>query len=145
MKLAFVQNTSFTFSASAVLLSTSHCLSCVVVLSASCGCLRLVVVCIVLLPSVVLMSACVVLWSVLYCCLLFCGLCCIVLCVVLLSCSHCVVGAFLIPYLIMLLICGIPLFFLELAFGQFSSLGSITMWRVVPMFKGKSHSKTQVT
>jgi len=46
-------------------------------------------------------------------------------------------GAFLIPYVIMLLICGVPLFFLELAFGQFSSQGPITMWRVVPLFKGR--------
>ncbi|XP_067948115.1 sodium- and chloride-dependent glycine transporter 1-like isoform X2 [Watersipora subatra] len=45
-------------------------------------------------------------------------------------------GAFLIPYLIMLLICGVPLFFMELAFGQFASLGPITMWRAVPLFKG---------
>lgn len=46
-------------------------------------------------------------------------------------------GAFLIPYAIMLLICGIPLFFMELAFGQFASLGPISMWRAVPLFKGK--------
>ena len=48
-------------------------------------------------------------------------------------------GAFLIPYAIMLLICGIPLFFMELAFGQFASLGPITMWRAVPLFKGRSN------
>jgi len=45
-------------------------------------------------------------------------------------------GAFLIPYLIMLIICGVPLFFMELAFGQFASLGPISMWRAVPLFKG---------
>ena len=46
-------------------------------------------------------------------------------------------GAFLIPYVIMLLITGIPLFFMELAFGQFSSRGPITAWRSVPLFKGE--------
>jgi len=45
-------------------------------------------------------------------------------------------GAFLIPYLIMLLICGIPLFFMELSFGQFCGLGPVTAWRAVPIMKG---------
>ncbi|XP_012941061.1 sodium- and chloride-dependent glycine transporter 1 [Aplysia californica] len=45
-------------------------------------------------------------------------------------------GAFLVPYVIMLFICGLPLFFLELAFGQFASLGPITIWRISPIFTG---------
>lgn len=45
-------------------------------------------------------------------------------------------GAFLIPYLIMLLICGIPLFFMELSFGQFCGMGPVTAWRAVPILKG---------
>ncbi|XP_059480264.1 sodium-dependent dopamine transporter [Neocloeon triangulifer] len=46
-------------------------------------------------------------------------------------------GAFLVPYLIMLLIGGIPLFYMELALGQFNRKGSITCWgRLVPLFKG---------
>jgi len=45
-------------------------------------------------------------------------------------------GAFLIPYLIMLLICGIPIFFMELSFGQFCGAGPITAWRAVPILKG---------
>jgi len=45
-------------------------------------------------------------------------------------------GAFLIPYLIMLVICGIPLFFMELSFGQFCGLGPVTAWGAVPIFKG---------
>ncbi|XP_038069555.1 sodium- and chloride-dependent glycine transporter 1-like [Patiria miniata] len=45
-------------------------------------------------------------------------------------------GAFLIPYLIMLLFAGLPLFFLELAFGQYSSNGPIRCWNSVPMFRG---------
>ncbi|GAB1608052.1 sodium- and chloride-dependent glycine transporter 2-like [Argonauta hians] len=45
-------------------------------------------------------------------------------------------SAFLIPYAIMLVIAGLPLFFLELSFGQFSSLGPVTIWKVAPIFKG---------
>ncbi|XP_071821796.1 sodium- and chloride-dependent neutral and basic amino acid transporter B(0+)-like isoform X2 [Apostichopus japonicus] len=45
-------------------------------------------------------------------------------------------GAFLIPYAIMLFFAGLPLFFLEVSFGQYSSLGPITAWRAVPLMKG---------
>ncbi|XP_074596811.1 sodium-dependent dopamine transporter-like [Brevipalpus obovatus] len=46
-------------------------------------------------------------------------------------------GAFLIPYSIMLGIAGIPLFFMELALGQYFRKGAITCWgRIVPLFKG---------
>ncbi|KAJ3655701.1 hypothetical protein Zmor_014821 [Zophobas morio] len=45
-------------------------------------------------------------------------------------------GAFLVPYLLMLLFCGIPLFFLESSLGQFASTGCITLFRISPLFKG---------
>lgn len=46
-------------------------------------------------------------------------------------------GAFFLPYLLMLVVCGLPLMFMELALGQFASLGAITIWKVSPLFKGK--------
>ncbi|XP_053661681.1 sodium-dependent proline transporter [Anopheles marshallii] len=45
-------------------------------------------------------------------------------------------GAFLVPYLLMLVLCGIPLFFLETCLGQFSGTGCITVFKIVPLFKG---------
>jgi SNF family Na+-dependent transporter len=46
-------------------------------------------------------------------------------------------GAFLIPYIIVLLTIGKPIYFLELAVGQFSSYGQVKCWRLAPFFKGK--------
>ena len=47
-------------------------------------------------------------------------------------------GAFLIPYLIFLFTCGVPVFFLETALGQYTSQGGITCWRKIsPLFEGK--------
>lgn len=45
-------------------------------------------------------------------------------------------GAFLIPYVIFLVLCGMPLFFMEVSYGQFASLSPITVWRMSPLFKG---------
>ncbi|XP_054845094.1 sodium- and chloride-dependent betaine transporter-like [Eublepharis macularius] len=46
-------------------------------------------------------------------------------------------GAFLIPYLIFLFACGIPVFLLETALGQYTSQGGITAWRkICPIFEG---------
>uniref|UniRef100_H2ZHW9 Transporter n=1 Tax=Ciona savignyi TaxID=51511 RepID=H2ZHW9_CIOSA len=45
-------------------------------------------------------------------------------------------GAFLIPYVIMLVFAGLPIFFMEVALGQFSSLGPTAVWKFNPIFKG---------
>ena len=46
-------------------------------------------------------------------------------------------GAFLIPYILMLIICGMPLFFMELALGQHISLGPVSSWAAIcPIAKG---------
>ncbi|TGZ63971.1 hypothetical protein CRM22_006605 [Opisthorchis felineus] len=54
-------------------------------------------------------------------------------------------GAFLIPYTLMLLLLGLPLFFLEFAFGQFASLGPISVWNVSPLFKGIGYAMVLVS
>ncbi|XP_067854436.1 sodium- and chloride-dependent creatine transporter 1-like [Heptranchias perlo] len=45
-------------------------------------------------------------------------------------------GVFLIPYLLIVLVGGIPVFFLEIALGQFMKQGGIGAWNIVPLFKG---------
>ena len=50
-----------------------------------------------------------------------------------------VVGAFLLPYFFMLITCGIPLFYLEVAIGQYLSRGPVKCWRAIcPLFQGMS-------
>ncbi|KER32539.1 hypothetical protein T265_12790, partial [Opisthorchis viverrini] len=53
-------------------------------------------------------------------------------------------GAFLIPYTLMLVFGGIPLFYMELALGQYIRKGAITSWgRICPLFKaGSSKSRS---
>ncbi|XP_056133558.1 sodium- and chloride-dependent GABA transporter ine [Lampris incognitus] len=46
-------------------------------------------------------------------------------------------GAFLIPYLTMLFLCGIPLLFMEFAIGQYTRLGPVhALAKICPLFKG---------
>merc|ERR1719210_232109 len=45
-------------------------------------------------------------------------------------------GGFLIPYVIMLVILGLPVFFMECAIGQFDSRGPIESWNISPAFRG---------
>ncbi|XP_063704592.1 sodium-dependent nutrient amino acid transporter 1-like isoform X2 [Culicoides brevitarsis] len=45
-------------------------------------------------------------------------------------------GAFLIPYIIVLLVIGKPMYYLEMTMGQFSSNGAVKMWDVIPILRG---------
>ncbi|XP_014670289.1 PREDICTED: sodium-dependent proline transporter-like [Priapulus caudatus] len=54
-------------------------------------------------------------------------------------------GAFLVPYLIALFVCGMPLFFMEVAMGQFSSRGAIAVWNICPLFKGLGVATVVIT
>ncbi|VDK20187.1 unnamed protein product [Taenia asiatica] len=54
-------------------------------------------------------------------------------------------GAFLIPYVVMLVCLGLPIFFLEFAFGQFASQGPISIWSISPLFKGVGYAMTTVS
>ncbi|KAJ4930371.1 hypothetical protein JOQ06_019375 [Pogonophryne albipinna] len=50
-------------------------------------------------------------------------------------------GVFFIPYFLFMFTCGIPLFFLETALGQYTSQGSITCWRkICPLFQGLGYA-----
>ncbi|XP_053492568.1 sodium- and chloride-dependent GABA transporter 2-like isoform X1 [Ictalurus furcatus] len=54
-------------------------------------------------------------------------------------------GVFLIPYLVFLFACGIPLFLLETSLGQYTSQGSITCWRkICPLFQGLGYGSIVV-
>ena len=46
------------------------------------------------------------------------------------------VGCFLIPYLICLVLAGVPILILEVSLGQFTSQGGITAWKICPLFQG---------
>ena len=48
-------------------------------------------------------------------------------------------GAFLIPYFLMLLLVGIPVFFQELIVGQYSGKGPLHIWSMCPIFQGEAY------
>ena len=45
-------------------------------------------------------------------------------------------GTFLIPYFILLLLVGKPMYYMETAIGQFSRLSPVQVWRCAPIAKG---------
>ena len=48
-------------------------------------------------------------------------------------------GAFLLPYLLCVLIGGVPVLFLEVALGQYMQVGGLGIWNICPLFKGTYH------
>ncbi|XP_009635382.1 sodium- and chloride-dependent glycine transporter 2 [Egretta garzetta] len=57
-------------------------------------------------------------------------------------------GAFLIPYLMMLALAWIPIFFLEVSLGQFASQGPVSVWKAIPALQDSciigDHPKIQI-
>lgn len=45
-------------------------------------------------------------------------------------------GVFLIPYFLMLVFGAMPLFYMELALGQYHRQGPISIWKICPLFQG---------
>ena len=55
-------------------------------------------------------------------------------------------GAFLIPYFIFLVLAGVPIFYLEIGLGQFTSEGGITAWeRIAPITSGIGYGSIALT
>jgi len=54
-------------------------------------------------------------------------------------------GAFLIPYIVMNILAGVPLFLSEMAIGQFSSSGAVNVWRLCPLFRGMGFAMVMVS
>lgn len=50
-------------------------------------------------------------------------------------------GVFLIPYFLMLLLVGLPLFLMELSLGQYGAAGPITVWKCCPIMQGRPGSR----
>lgn len=50
-------------------------------------------------------------------------------------------GVFFIPYLLFLVLCGIPLFLMETSLGQYTSLGGVSAWKTIcPLFGGLGYA-----
>lgn len=53
-------------------------------------------------------------------------------------------GAFLIPYIVVLIIIGKPMYYLEMIMGQFTSQSSVKMWHICPPLRGNIHSHSVI-
>lgn len=54
-------------------------------------------------------------------------------------------GVFLVPYVLILITCGIPLFFLEVSLGQLTRQGGVTCWRkLCPLFEGLGYGNIMI-
>lgn len=51
-------------------------------------------------------------------------------------------GTFLLAYIVIVILIGIPLTFLEIILGQFCQQGTTKLWRAVPVFKGKNYTNS---
>lgn len=49
----------------------------------------------------------------------------------------CITGAFLIPFVTCMVICGLPLYYLELSIAQFSGRSTLVVWEICPLLRGK--------
>lgn len=54
-------------------------------------------------------------------------------------------GAFLIPYIVVLFLIGKPLYYLEMALGQFVSAGPVKVWALSPALKGLGYGQIFAT
>ena len=46
----------------------------------------------------------------------------------------------MVPYFIALALAGVPMFLMELALGQMMTIGGLGVFKIAPIFKGKSIS-----
>ncbi|XP_021372488.1 sodium- and chloride-dependent GABA transporter 2-like isoform X1 [Mizuhopecten yessoensis] len=54
-------------------------------------------------------------------------------------------GAFLIPYLVFLVLVGLPMFILEIGLGQYMQKAGFELWNICPIFKGLGVSAMCIT